>query len=163
MRKKHFDPNQPQLPLSPPPDGDLHGFSDLPTIAAFLYSGNAVITVQSVKTNQHFTYQVKRIPNSDTFAVKYMGSNGRYFYLGAIFDRIKFRMTLKSPPIMKDHPAFLGFKYFHDHLAIGQFAPNIKLWHSGRCGACGRRLTDPLSIKYGIGPECRIKRLNVGA
>jgi Family of unknown function (DUF6011) len=27
----------------------------------------------------------------------------------------------------------------------------------GRCLRCGRRLTDPLSISRGLGPECRTK------
>lgn len=30
----------------------------------------------------------------------------------------------------------------------------IEVWHEGRCGACGRRLTVPESIANGLGPVC---------
>jgi hypothetical protein len=30
----------------------------------------------------------------------------------------------------------------------------FEVHHSGRCGACGRKLTHPESIKTGFGPEC---------
>lgn len=29
-----------------------------------------------------------------------------------------------------------------------------ELWHEGRCGRCGRKLTVPESIETGFGPEC---------
>ncbi|MCH9729159.1 MAG: hypothetical protein K0U84_05675 [Actinomycetia bacterium] len=32
--------------------------------------------------------------------------------------------------------------------------------HSGNCGFCGRKLTDPASVERGIGPEC-LKKLAV--
>ena len=31
---------------------------------------------------------------------------------------------------------------------------NVTVWHEGKCGACGRKLTVPDSIKSGIGPVC---------
>jgi hypothetical protein len=30
----------------------------------------------------------------------------------------------------------------------------IKVYHSGKCGKCGRKLTTPESIKSGLGPYC---------
>jgi hypothetical protein len=30
-------------------------------------------------------------------------------------------------------------------------------FHSGRCGICGRVLSDPESVKRGIGPDCAVK------
>jgi hypothetical protein len=30
----------------------------------------------------------------------------------------------------------------------------VVIWHEGRCGRCGRRLTVPESIESGYGPEC---------
>jgi hypothetical protein len=32
--------------------------------------------------------------------------------------------------------------------------PKIEIWHSGRCGRCGKKLTVPESIERGIGPDC---------
>ena len=33
-----------------------------------------------------------------------------------------------------------------------------ELRRQGRCAVCGRRLTDPLSVGEGIGPDCKAKR-----
>jgi hypothetical protein len=30
----------------------------------------------------------------------------------------------------------------------------VSIYHNGACGACGRKLTDPVSIATGLGPEC---------
>lgn len=30
----------------------------------------------------------------------------------------------------------------------------LQVWHEGRCGRCGRKLTVPSSIETGLGPEC---------
>jgi hypothetical protein len=35
---------------------------------------------------------------------------------------------------------------------------DLEVWHEGRCGACGRRLTVPESIERGLGPECYGRR-----
>jgi hypothetical protein len=32
--------------------------------------------------------------------------------------------------------------------------PELAVYHEGRCGACGRRLTTPESISSGLGPVC---------
>ena len=31
---------------------------------------------------------------------------------------------------------------------------NIEIWHEGKCGRCGRKLTVPSSVHNGYGPEC---------
>lgn len=36
-------------------------------------------------------------------------------------------------------------------------AAGFTLGHAGRCGACGRELTDPESIARGLGPTCATK------
>lgn len=36
----------------------------------------------------------------------------------------------------------------------GQDLPECEVWHEGRCGRCGRKLTVPESIETGIGPDC---------
>jgi hypothetical protein len=39
-------------------------------------------------------------------------------------------------------------------LMIGHIPETIAVLHDGRCGACGRLLTDPESILRGLGPKC---------
>jgi hypothetical protein len=40
------------------------------------------------------------------------------------------------------------------HLRAKIKMPNLEIWHEGRCGRCGRKLTVPESIHNGYGPEC---------
>lgn len=41
------------------------------------------------------------------------------------------------------------------YLTTGKSLPEpAEVWHEGRCGRCGRALTDPESIARGLGPEC---------
>lgn len=35
--------------------------------------------------------------------------------------------------------------------------PDLAIMHTGICSVCSRKLTDPESIEWGIGPECRKK------
>ena len=56
-----------------------------------------------------------------------------------------------------------GFVWLVDQLVEDTSASQRKLdeqiliYHSGRCGRCGRKLTDPESIRTGLGPVCRGK------
>lgn len=127
-------------------------------LVEYLFAGKAIFTIKSMKTGHHYTYRVNRIPNSDIFTVSYLGSDG-WYYLGSIMDRIKFRKTQKTPSIVIGGRQWVAFDYFFRHLARGDIPPNVRTYHHGKCGACGRRLTDPISIKEGLGPECSRRRL----
>lgn len=49
------------------------------------------------------------------------------------------------------------FHYFIHHIVKGTLPEQFHVYHTGICGRCGRELTDPESIKAGIGPTCRNK------
>ena len=36
----------------------------------------------------------------------------------------------------------------------GNLPPALEVWHEGRCGRCGRKLTTPQSVETGFGPVC---------
>ena len=38
--------------------------------------------------------------------------------------------------------------------------PVVHIYHHGKCSVCGRKLTDAMSLRCGIGPTCR-KRVGV--
>lgn len=40
-------------------------------------------------------------------------------------------------------------------LQLTTLPPKVHILHEGMCGKCGRPLTDPVSIEYGLGPICR--------
>lgn len=55
----------------------------------------------------------------------------------------------------------LQFKRFYKQVVAHNLLEELEVYHHGRCGRCGRKLTDPDSIVQGMGPECR-KKLNLG-
>lgn len=46
-------------------------------------------------------------------------------------------------------------KFFIFHLQHKTLPSFMNVYHVGRCGKCGRPLTDPGSINIGLGPVCR--------
>jgi hypothetical protein len=53
-------------------------------------------------------------------------------------------------------PSVKAFVWTLNHLTNGQghTPDDVEIWHAGKCGMCGRKLTVPSSIALGIGPEC---------
>jgi Family of unknown function (DUF6011) len=47
--------------------------------------------------------------------------------------------------------SWIAIKYLFEH----PDTPFIKIFHSGTCLKCGRKLTTPESILSGIGPKCK--------
>lgn len=117
-------------------------------ILTFMLAGNALFTLQSKKTGDHFTYRVKKQKEGTRDYFVLAGHGG---YLG----RLVVRGEVRFFPGIKPEPENifahkLPFAWFINHLDSDKF----ELWHEGKCGKCGRRLTDPQSIERGLGPEC---------
>lgn len=129
----------------------------------FINGGKAVFTVHSHATGKHFTYRVVRKQEATCLWVFFLNGpnnddDGSFAYLGTIFDDTRaFRLTKKSRA-GADAPVVRGFNWLWNQIVL---AHNTEQWskadflHEGRCGCCGRRLTEPESIACGIGPVCR--------
>lgn len=152
-----------EFPRSGPPVADLSG--RLRTVGAvldFLFAGNAILTVRSLKTGTRFTYKVKakkaapgKPPALYFVSVLTGPENGsNYRYLGVIYEATKrFKFTLGSH-IRPSAPSALGWVWFYDRLLKNHLPETVEVWHEGRCGRCARRLTVPESVERGLGPEC---------
>ena len=128
-------------------------------IKEFVLAGNAIITLQSGKTGQHFTYKITRDSNQGTlYTVRllygadnthdytYIGcysSNTKVFYLISLYSS---RLEYARPPAIR------AITYFFNH--IDNIPDKLYVYHNCRCGRCGRLLTTPESIERGYGPEC---------
>lgn len=131
----------------------------------FLLAGRAVFTVSN-PAGDHYTFKVRRVESewpkysgkmTTTYFVnvKTAKTDHPYGYIG-ILDAKKgtIKCTAKSE--------FLpGTKEYSVAAWACQAVVNAKMIpdgyhieHAGRCGKCGRQLTDPESIQRGIGPEC---------
>lgn len=131
-------------------------FNDGRAAREFILAGNATITLVSGKTGVRFTYKVIKAKTGVAWFVSYlMGPDnvGDYTYLGLIQSDITFRLTKKSAA-GESSTVYRAFQYMWQRLLYGAVADDIEIWHEGRCGRCGRKLTVPESIERGIGPEC---------
>ena len=118
----------------------------------FILAGKAFVTFKSIKTNKHFTYRITKKKNNDIWFVNVMYDyNTRSFnYLGCILPDKTFTHT-KASQAKKTSSSWIAFKWAWNNLNNNL----LEVWHEGRCGRCGRLLTEPDSIAAGFGPICR--------
>lgn len=134
--------------------------TDIQDIKNFVFGGNATVTLESAKTGKHFTFKVRVAKKDDDTAPFFVSVlNGadnysNYSYVGIIpADKKSFRLTQKSK-VGVDAVSFKAFDFFFTQLMNDKLNPDLNVYHSGRCGRCGRLLTHPNSIITGLGPEC---------
>jgi hypothetical protein len=126
----------------------------------FILAGNSVFTILNPKTGNRFTYRVKYLKSSKkdnpVYFVRVL-TDSSYKFIGSIF-RNKFRWSQKSE-LSNDEKSVVSFQYVFDRLLENRLQSSVEIWHEGMCGRCGRRLTVPESIEYGLGPDC-LKMMN---
>lgn len=133
-----------------------HRFTDHQAAIDFMLGGNAYLTLRSLKTQTRYTYRVKKARDRNLWFVSTLfgpSNTSEYAYVGTISEGT-FRLTVKSR-FNHDSPQAQAFAWAWAFLNAHQRVPTtLELWHEGRCGCCGRKLTVPESIEAGFGPEC---------
>lgn len=132
----------------------------LPEALKFTLAGRAVFTVKSRRTGKRFTFKVNKKENGTIFFVSFLrGPNndvGDFSYLGIIRDStMEFSFT-KNSAAKEDASVAQAWVWVWDAVCgqdEGKFN-TFEFWHMGKCGRCGRALTDPDSIRLGLGPIC---------
>lgn len=139
---------------------EAHKFSDANDALRFIIAGNAIFTLRSQATGTRYTYRVRKPQDTKPgkpaplFAsVLYGPDNGNdYAYVGTVHTG-RLQTTAKSK-VKCDDPRAKALDWTLGQLANGAIPAKLEMWHEGRCGRCARRLTDPVSIERGLGPEC---------
>jgi hypothetical protein len=125
-------------------------------IMNFVFAGNAIFTLESKKTNNHYTFKVIQLKeNSNKFWVYVLrGPDNKtsYTYLGMIVN-MEFSLT-KGSHYTNESTCFKAFEIFFNNLKVLHIHTQMGFYHMGICGKCGRPLTVPSSIERGIGPIC---------
>ena len=123
--------------------------------ADFILGGKAFVTFQNPSSGNRYTYKVVKHKVDDIYFVHVLTNPETYMFLGTIIN-YGFRHSKKSK-IDRDAKSVIVFDYVFHHLGMGTLNTSIEIFHDGRCGRCGRQLTDPVSVEYGLGPHCRKK------
>jgi uncharacterized protein DUF6011 len=133
-----------------------HQLQSVEAICLFAFAGDATLTLRSAKTEARFTYKIEAAEGGKvTHFVSLLNgpdNEGSYAYLGHFFgpDYVHGRKSIYKP----DAPSAKAFAFFAKCLAAGKLHEALEVYHEGRCGACGRKLTVPESILTGLGPDC---------
>ena len=141
------------------------------TTRRFALAGNATLTVVSLKTQERFTFKVtkaqgaSRSPSGEVpwFVKVLTGPDNEtsYTYLGTLW-ATRYVHAHKSH-IAHDAPSAKAATWFFTQLLTsGAKLDQVEVWHEGRCGRCGRKLTVPESVSMGIGPECASQMATLG-
>lgn len=129
----------------------------------FMLAGNAHVTFQSRRTGTRFTYRIRLADprhgdtNPPPHFVSVLTGPDEYSYLGCIYSSRVYAHGRKSK-LSYGAESAVAFAWVWRTLSGGKMHPELAIYHEGRCGACGRRLTTPESVTTGIGPICA-KRL----
>lgn len=123
----------------------------------FALAGNATFTVTSKKTGTRFTFRIRKPSDESPHFVSLLNgpdNENSYCFLGTIFNGEKYFHGKKSR-VGQDAPSAQAFQWIWRHISDPVLEEKIEVAHAGKCGKCGRLLTDPQSISIGIGPICR--------
>lgn len=137
--------------------------ADRDAAGKFLLAGKATVTLKSQRTGAHFTFKVSHKQGGDVSFVSLLtGPNNEtdYRYLGLLADTDHSRLRgvgSGKSCAQPDAPASRAFQYLLDFIGGKNNGTGLEVWHEGRCGRCGRKLTVPSSVESGIGPECASK------
>jgi hypothetical protein len=152
----------------------------------FIKAGKAIFTVTN-NVGKHYTFKITKKENEEQIQRNLSlgtpaGNAGQISYKKSV---VYFASVLKGPdnyynysyvgiynpsknevfPTKKSNYQKPSIEYKILSWALSVIEGKAKLPndysinHAGKCGKCGRRLTTPDSIKFGIGPEC-IKHLH---
>jgi len=128
------------------------------SVCQFMFAGNATLTLRSKKTGTRYTYRVKESKDGHRHYVGLLtgpDNESNFEYLGT-FHGGHYAHGRKSE-IAPNAPGASTFAWFAERLSRPAFPASLEVWHEGRCGHCGRKLTVAESCATGFGPDCSEK------
>jgi hypothetical protein len=130
--------------------------STVDEVRRFCFGGHARFTLESKATGQHYTFEIseRAFGEKKYWFVAVMTNGDDYTYIGKLISRSTIQLTAKSR-LSEDAPAVKALAWFLRALAADVIPDSVTVYHSGKCGRCGRELTDPESVRCGLGPVCR--------
>lgn len=129
---------------------------------AFMVAGKCTFVILTDKPKHpsldHITLSITRKPESlpwDPLNVWY--GNERVAKVEIIGQGFVVRYLPKNWLTDKHRIAAQSVEFVIRRLQEKTLPEKVHILHTGLCGACGRTLTDPESIRIGLGPICKAK------
>ena len=128
-------------------------------IKNFIFGGNATFTIVNTDSKKYFPFKVRKSKDSDeVFFVSIMNhsvNNYNHNFLGTFFSKDNCYKTSKKSSIKSDTTSSKVISWFFNYFINSEEKyPTVQVYHDGKCGKCGRKLTTPESVKSGLGPIC---------
>lgn len=134
----------------------------------YVKGGRGIITLENTKSGVHKTYEFRRPNNPEDFRddvlfVYVLTSDNNWLYVGMYTWRNSYFKLTRNSKFGYQHPIVKGAIYLAKIIRNNKEEINpMRVFHEGICSVCGRKLTTPKSIEYGIGPKCR-QAMKVGS
>ena len=106
----------------------------------------------------HYTWKMKAMESGAFWCGLLTGPDNESDYTSiGVYNpaHAKLYAPKKSPQTATNTPFKWLAEVIRRVLSQEPIGNGFTLHHEGRCGVCGRKLTDPESIECGIGPICR--------
>jgi hypothetical protein len=128
----------------------------------WLQAGHAIFTLQG--RTARYTYKISKVVPEDgsryTSPAYFINlltgpdNTADYTYIGMLTEAGTIRLT-RGSKLPADSLPCKALSWALRYLWEGKPLPEgASIYHEGRCGRCGRRLTVPSSIESGYGPDC---------
>lgn len=137
-----------------------HRITTPDAVREFALAGNATLTLLSRATGTRFTYRIRQPKEDKPYFVGLLrgqDNENDFQFMGTIFKHVDMQplyISGRNSKIGRESQSSKAFVWFWDHVRKGELPNSLEVWHEGRCGRCGRKLTVPSSIESGMGPEC---------
>lgn len=142
-----------------------HKLENVKDVIDFIFAGKATFTLRNSKSGNRFTYKItapkfqKDLKRPVHFVNVMTGKDNEssYTFMGSLFGKFAYQHSRKSTLSLEETCVQI-FQRFLQYPENNTLPSGIEIWHEGKCGRCGRKLTVPASVLSGIGPECAHKR-----
>lgn len=125
-------------------------------ILAFILGGNASFTIVQDKGNIQAKYNVRKSKDSNLYFISTSTDNGKMEYQGYITRNDLYHIKAGNKGKANEERNSKNIKALLWVMWHANDLPkSVHVLHHGRCSVCGRKLTDAISLSYGIGPTCR--------
>jgi hypothetical protein len=125
----------------------------------FITAGNATFTILNEASGNYYTYNIKKHDEHDLWFVKTLVGGNTYEFIGTYRPNAKYPTRIythgRNSTVDEKEVSVTTFKWVYSRFLNNQDKyPTVKVFHTGKCGRCNKKLTTPESIKSGIGPVC---------